>query len=656
MPVTILLILLIALLNGCGGKQPVQDIQLPHKQANEPQKKATQSIMPPQNSQEITNLLLLAEQQDNLRDAQGKSQGSGLNKALSELQRLSYEAPSPLKEEAAFRRIELLLKYQRPNALTETNLLLLKFPNHALTPYAHFWLATWWKSQSAKFHIEASSDNEYNDMILDALSQVLLHPRLTDELRKQALALGRSESNYASQEKLIQWYLAAALVDTSHQDAWLRLLASSISLGRLLSLQETGSISPQRDASLYLHFARLQLMAGNIESLQTLSDILSKNAPYLPLTQKIKNWASGDTQEVYIGVLLPLTGRYARFGQEALNGIRLAVNHNNKLHLYIEDTGAGIESAIAAYQRLSERGAQWVIGPLLSKHTEALLPYLQVNLPVISLSKENSLAEASPALFIHNTAKNTQAVFIARHSIDQGIQRMALIYSSQHHAISEANAFTHEFTRLGGKITDSLELSSHAIDHRHTLHDLRESSDDEELLETLLSDLALFSPETNLDVHMPVAIDALYIAASGKQVSELAGQLAYVDIRGIPMLGSSRWVDGHLLDDRGRNLSSARFTQNNNGLQSTSSLLTQYREIWGQGQPTKMFIVAYDSALIINLLGSRLGLQGNRALEAVHDPEGFPSQSGHVYFDQYGIGNKIFKIFKIKHGKFIPEN
>lgn len=639
----IFILLITSLLTACGSKQPIHSTTSP---AHQKETSSIQLLAPPQNSQEISELLQLADEE------------GALDIALNELQRLSKESPSPLKEEAAFRRIELLLRNHYPNALAEANQLLQEQPNHALAAYAHFWLALWRKSQDIELNIDFPSTTEQADMILAELTQTLQHPRLTRELAEQALALGRTESLNASHDYLINWYLAAAHIDTAHRDEWLRAIASNLSLDQLLSLQQSAIISPQQDAIIYSHFSRLQLMSGNMEDLQRLSSILSGNAPYLPLTQKIKRWASGDTQDIYIGILLPLTGSYARFGKEALNGVRLALNEQKQgnLHLYIKDTGDGIDATIAAYQSLNKQGVDWIIGPLLSKHTEALLPYLEKNVPVISLSKKNNLAEASPALFVHNTAKNTQAIFMAQNSINQGMQRMAVVYGNSQSEVNEADAFTNEFMRLGGEITSSIALHDNQLDQRDILNTLRETSDDEALLEELLSDLALFSPEHNLEIHMPVGIDGLYIATSGKQVSELAGQLAYVDIRNIPMLGSSRWMDGHLLDDRGRNLSSARFTQNNPNYQDTSNFLAEYREIWGQGQPKKLFTIAYDSTRIAALLGSRLGLHDHSAIQAMHDPEGFPNKSGHVYFNESGAGNKTFKIFKIKRGKLIPSS
>ena len=633
----IILLTLLSLLTACVPKSGIQST--PHdKKHIENQSKL---VAPPQNSKQIMALLQLAEDGD-------------METALTELTHLSSEAPSPLKEEAAFRRVQLLLKIHALTAVDETHQLLHLYPNHALAPYAHFWLAQWWNEQSNG--IDGSPTDEYNKQVFQELTAALKHPRLTQALAKEALSMGKNKDlNILDEHDKIDWLLAAAHIDTAQENDFLRLAASNISLAYLQTLHQNHVISPTQDRLLYLHFARLQLMEGNMENLQAVSTLLANDAPQLPITRTIKAWQSGDTQDVYIGVLLPLTGKYARFGQEALNGIRMAMDKkNNNLHLWIEDTGSGNDAVIEGYNRLTQHGVDWVIGPLLSSHTKALLPYLKNNLPVISLSKENSLAEGSPSLFIHNIAKNTQAAFMAHYAFEQGLRRMAIIYGTHASESSEAEAFSSAFTTLGGEISSKVLLDSQGIDYRAKLHKLREDSDDEMLLESLLSERALFSPETELEIHMPPGIDGLYIATSGKQVAQLSGQLAYVDIRNIPILGSSRWMDGHLLDDRGRNLSSARFIQSTTGKAISPTLLSGYRDVWGQGKPSKLFTTAYDSTRMITLLGGHLGLHGHHAIEGLHDTDGFPGESGHVKFDAFGVGQKTFHLFRIQHKKLVP--
>jgi len=637
----IVLAICLGLLSACGPKSKLRDASSTMEKPS-----VTTFSSAPVISQEIQYYLNLAQEE------------SGLATALEGLSRLSQEAPGPLREEAAFRRVQVLLEKQQPEGLFEAQQLIQRFPNHALTPYAYFWIASWWQSQAFQSEIDSSINIDAINQSISALTLALKHPRLTQQLAKLSIDLGNLEIVHVSPNDAIVWYIQAAHVDGERQEQWLRSAASLLSFSSLKMLQEQGLISPTLDSPLYLYVARSQLMSGNTNDLKALDAYLSLENKHLPVTRKIHAWASGEIQEVYIGILLPLSGRYALFGEEALNGIRLALDEqaqSQHVHLYVEDTHGDDKAAIAAYQALILHNVDWVIGPLLSSNTEALLPYLKKDIPIISLSKENSLAEVSSALFVHNIAKETQAAFMAQYAYSQGIRQMSVLHGVGQDEYSEAQAFADTFTGLGGEIQINIEINTAAsnINHIAELNALRESTDDEALLEELLSDLDLFSPETELETHLSTSMEGIYIATSGKQVSALAGQLAYVDIRDIALLGSDRWADGHLLDDRGRNLTSARFIQTSDAL-NTSPLLRHFHDVWGAGVPTKIFTTAYDSTRIAVLLGSRLGLHGEHAIQALHDPEGFQSESGHVTFDAQGVGHKIFNIWRVGGGKIIP--
>ena len=91
---------MLALLTACVPKSGLQSSHDGSKHSTSHSK----LVAPPQNSKQIMALLQLA------RD------GGNVETALAELERLSNESPSPLKEEAAFRRVQLLLETQAPTA------------------------------------------------------------------------------------------------------------------------------------------------------------------------------------------------------------------------------------------------------------------------------------------------------------------------------------------------------------------------------------------------------------------------------------------------------------------------------------------------------------------------------------------------------------
>jgi len=617
------------LLGACGPKKDISSNSIKTTQEHPFTRLAT----PPQSSKEIQKLMELARVYNEV------------DMALTGLEELTRLAPPPINEEAAFRRVELMLEFQYPQAVAEAEQLLASYPMHALAPYAHTWMARWWINQN-------------NDaQTLDAFIQVLKHPRLTRELAEEALNNATPIAQRAPEREALDWLFTAAEIDINRQEHWLRAAANKASIESILQLQQTHRLSPNTSKNFYLHAARIRLMSGQIDEVRAIANILSMSIPNDAVTRKVEAWASGITQHVTIGVLLPLSGKYARYGEEALRGIRLAIaneSYAKTVDLRVADSESESGTAIRGYQKLVASGCEWIVGPLVSEHTEALLPHLVSTVPVISLTNQISIAEASPRLFIHSLAKSVQAAYMAEFAWQQGARKAVVL--SEMAAGDETESFINTFEKLGGEIAEHLVLDD-ITDNRPELQSLREKTDDEELLAELDDDIALLSAETELEVRLPLNFDSVYVALPGKRVSALAGQLAYVDISGISIYGSSRWQDGHLLDDRGRYLSRSRFANisfpvaDNN---SVRRMLRASRETWGSAEPGKLFGMAYDSVLIAAVLGSRLGLNGRDGIQGLHDVEGFPGLTGHVRFDENGVGRKEFEVFTIKRGKLTP--
>jgi outer membrane PBP1 activator LpoA protein len=431
-------------------------------------------------------------------------------------------------------------------------------------------------------------------------------------------------------------------------------------------LHTDGVLEPELMQVFDLHVGRVYLMRGDSAAISRIAQLLQAVLPDSPELRQLQAWASGKIQAATIGVLLPLTGSYARYGNDALRGIRMALaglEFNDFITLRVEDTASDTAVATAAYKRLADESVDMIIGPLLADTTEALLPHMEPELPVISLTGRIDLASRSEALFIHTLSPLAQVHVMANYAWQQGAGRMVVISDDGNSGMAgETEMFVHAFESLGGDILQTLYLDSETLDHRAELRQLRYDTDNEELLVELDDDLALLMPEMDMEIHMPVSFDAIYLALNGSQVSLLAGQLAYADISGMPVYGSSRWQDGHLLDDRGRYLSKARFSAFNvisdagEGMDdpARSQLHFIYREAWGSGKPSELTTLAYDTMQITTVMTSRLGLEKGDIVSQLQNPEGFPAMTGHVRFDASGVGQKQLDIFSIRKGKIVP--
>jgi len=633
-----LAMLLALLLAGCQSKKPVTEVPQKDMQAQGLER----LLSAPEINTEIQTLMARAQA------------GADIEVIIAQFDRLIASSPPLLRDEASFRKVQLMLDMQHPDAVHVAGTLITGYPDYALIPNAHFWLAKWWLIQD-----EAGR-------ALVEMRRALLNAQLSRELADEILALGPVVIHNGPEWESVQWLLAAAQVDTAGRDSWLRIASRKATLVTIERLHADGTLELVLMPEFDLHVGRAYLMRGDTAAVGRIAQLLEAALPDSPELEQLQTWALSEIQAATIGVLLPLTGPYAQHGRDALRGIRIALaslEFNHDVTLRIEDTASDAATAVAAYKRLADESINMIIGPLLADTTEALLPHLESELPVISLSGDTNLASQSEVLFIHTLSPLAQVYMMANHARQQGAERMVVISGDgDSDMVAESEQFAAAFESLGGEVLQSLYLDSNTLDHRPELRALRYDTDDEELLAELDEDQAVLMPEMDLEINMPVNFDALYLVLNGKQVSLLAGQLAYADISGMPVYGSRRWQDGHLLDDRGRYLTTARFAASNAASDAGDNiddpagnqLLFAYRETWGSGKPSELLMLAYDTMQIATVLTSRLALKRGDILLQLQDSKGFPALTGHVRFDASGVGQKQLDIFSIKKGKIIP--
>lgn len=567
--------------------------------------------------------------------------------ALSGLSVLQVQAPSPIREEAAFRRVQILLHFDLAGALDEAEAVLARYPQHALVPYAHVWLAAWWAAKE-----DAASE------VLQHSAMALDHARADADVIRKAVAEGALAVHLANDDEALPWLLKAARFDVVQRRSWLRQAAARSSMDTLATIRRQGLLAPEIAPDFYELVARIHLLGGDMDAVRILAGYLAADAPGSKASRVVSAWARGETKPATIGVLLPLSGEYAAFGQQALRGVRLALAalaQDGNVTLRIEDSGGDRQACLAGLQRLKQDAADIVIGPLTTDCARAVA-MAAGSLPVISLGGRPDLARASPMMFVHTLSLTVQAHFMAAYAMQRGDARMVVVHAPEAASREEAQDFAQAYRNLGGEVVEFMQLPDTGIDYRDALRDLRLRTDDEAVLAELDEELAL-SVEPDLEIRMPVNFDGLYMALPGKQVALLAGQLAYVDIFDVHLYGSGRWRDGHLLDDRGRYLEQSRFTDvafDSSQGQDVRRLRLRYREVWGEENPSKLLGLAYDTTLIAVLLTSRLGLHGAEIAQGLSDPGGFPGITGHVRFDDQGVGDKSFSVFTIYRGRVVP--
>ncbi len=165
---------------------------------------------------------------------------------------------------------------------------------------------------------------------------------------------------------------------------------------------------------------------------------------------------------VRVGVILPMTGAVAAYGQQTWSGIKLAekmyptvLGKKIKLIL-VDDKSDKVESANAASRLAKEEKVVAVIGAVASSNSLAAGPILEkAHIPMVSPASTNPLVTQGKhyifrVCFIDPFQGKVAAVY-ARKVLHAKTAAM-LIDRAQDYCVGLANFFRKAFTKLGGKI------------------------------------------------------------------------------------------------------------------------------------------------------------------------------------------------------------
>jgi len=142
------------------------------------------------------------------------------------------------------------------------------------------------------------------------------------------------------------------------------------------------------------------------------------------------------TAEINVGVIVPLTGNTASFGEDCKNGINLAYEDSNRtnVHLIFEDSKGTKEGTLSAFQKLSTtNNISIAIGEISGSNTLPITDLAQSNkiLLLAPLSTHKNTTDAGDYVFKFNEDVEKQVTFISSHLYnDLNISKVAVIYST----------------------------------------------------------------------------------------------------------------------------------------------------------------------------------------------------------------------------------
>jgi ABC-type branched-subunit amino acid transport system substrate-binding protein/outer membrane protein assembly factor BamD (BamD/ComL family) len=352
-----------------------------------------------------------------------------------------------------------------------------------------------------------------------------------------------------------------------------------------------------------------------------------------------------------IGCILPLSGENRIYGIRSLFGIELAIHafepnyEGMPIKLVIRDSKSSPGEAETAVEELVDGGrVMAIIGPLLSVTSEAAAKKAQeLEVPIITLTQREDVAEIGDYVFQNCLTNSQQVKTLVSYAMDGlGIRRFAILYPRDLYGIKLTHLFIDAVLRRGGEIMGIQSYDNEQMDFGNQIKRLvgiRETRAEK---------------GRKVDFEPVIEFEGLFIPDYSDRIGLIAPQLAYYNVIGITLLGTSAWNSPQLVSEGGKYVNGSIFVD---GFFKDSLNPHIQRFVEGfrntfESDPTTLEAQAYDAAdLCVQVMTDTEIFSHQQMKNSIMDLMDFDGISGLTSFDFEGNPNKIPFILTIKKGK-----
>ena len=433
------------------------------------------------------------------------------------------------------------------------------------------------------------------------------------------------------------------------------------------------NINIPRSLLLYWLGLNYALENNSVNAIETLEIFLSEypNHPYhsetLELVEAIKeSMFKSDT----IGCLLPLTGKYAIFGQRALTGIQMAIEelsnkYSKQFKIIIIDTKADPEIAAQGVKKLHEKKVAGIIGPLLSIE-KAGIEAQKLKIPLIALTQKTDFPIMGDYLFANFITPRMQVQTLGAYLFQElGIKKVAILYPDEKYGKIYMELFWDIVDQYGGEIVGVESYDGKKTDFKEPIQKLtgeyyptpdilKPEPIEFESIQFLPSDILKDLKEEEEKIE--IDFEALFIPDSPSIVNMILPQLAYNDATGMYLVGTNLWHHKSLLKDaRGYNknavISDGFFNKSRN---PAVIEFTDKFESMFDIKPKFLEAISYDTASMLLTFAMDEYINSREALkDSLQGRRIFEGVTGNTIFDENGIAHRQLFLMTIKNNKFV---
>jgi ABC-type branched-subunit amino acid transport system substrate-binding protein len=371
-----------------------------------------------------------------------------------------------------------------------------------------------------------------------------------------------------------------------------------------------------------------------------------------------------------LGCLLPLSGPFSIYGEEVLKGIELGLGvgwdqtAHTDLELLIRDTKGKPEEALAALENLViHKKIMAIIGPVSSRAAIAVAKKAQeMGVPIIALTQREGIVEEGEMIFRNFLTPYQEVEGLLDVAMGQmGLKRFGILYPDNAYGRYCMNLFWDRLNDMGGTVT---AVESYGVDDTdfadqikkmvglyyprpasllQKLEDMKTPEDEE-------SSIYSEEPEPIID------FDAIFIPDSFQRVAMIAPQLAFHDVLGVQLLGTSAWQSPKLVEMAKDYIQGALFCSGfvgNSEEPGVRVFIEEYRENF-DADPGILAANGYDTIRLLKKVLSEDEIRTRKDLvKTLLGSQGFKGVSGIITFDSNGEAEKEPILLTISGNKML---
>jgi len=353
-----------------------------------------------------------------------------------------------------------------------------------------------------------------------------------------------------------------------------------------------------------------------------------------------------------IGCILPLTGRYATFGNRALDAIIFATGifdseGESPIKLIIEDSKSDPTTTREAVARLvNENRVIGIIGPMGSATAlEAAKEAENMGVPIITLTQREDITDIGDYIFRSSITSEMQIRTLVRYSVQNlGMNSFAILYPRDNYGAKMMNLFWDEAIKAGGEIRGVESYKSDQTDFGKEIKSIAGIKYTEK------------GTQSKKEPQPTIDFDPLFIPDSYARISMIAPQLAFYNVTEIQLLGTNSWNSSKLLEGDSEFLEGSIFVDGffpNTFYPEVRDFIDRFYVAFSR-EPKDMEALAYDATRIMVDIMKKGDIRVRRNLkEGLGNLEDYPGITGRTSFTETGDVEKSLYVLMVRGNEII---